>query len=269
MQNFGVTDNYSFKELYDVCLKATYNMKVGDREFVPNETVFEFDKIFISTTQELKSHIAARGGFDNRAWVNWDETKEVGFYFSQGVFSKAQFGLLSNSKLIEVPKKKIIYVPMKEEKESDENGVIKLDHIPYCDLFIYEKETGNRIMNYGFVDGEYNQIKIDKPYVDVLVRYCYNYDDGGTVIRIGQRLIEGYLRLEGKTRLKDDNTGRTVTALITMPRFKLMSDLSMRLGPQANPVVANFYGIAYPVGGKGDKQVVDYIILNQDIDADM
>ena len=43
----------------------------------------------------------------------------------------------------------------------------------------------------------------------------------------------------------------------------------MRLGPQANPVVANFYGVAYPVGGKGDKQVVDYIILNQDIDADM
>ena len=72
-----------------------------------------------------------------------------------------------------------------------------------------------------------------------------------------------------KTRLKDDNTGRTVTALITMPRLKLMSDLSMRLGPQANPVVANFYGVASPVGGKGNKQVVDYIILNQDIDADM
>lgn len=269
MENFGVTDNYSFKELYDVCLKTTYKMKVGDREFAPNETIIEFDKIFISTTQELKSHTAARGGFDNRGWVNWDETKEVEFYFSQGIFSKAQFGLLSNSRIIEIPKQETICVPMKEEGESNEEGIIKLKHEPYCDLFVYEKDTGKRIMNYGFVDGRADQIKIDKPYQDIIVRYYYNYQDGATNIVIGQRLLEGYLYLEAKTRLKDDNTGRIVTALITMPKFKLMSDLSMRLGPQANPVVANFYGKAYPVGGKGNKQVVNYIILNQDIDTDM
>jgi hypothetical protein len=49
-------------------------------------------------------------------------------------------------------------------------------------------------------------------------------------VKVGRRLIEGYLRLEGKTRLKDDNTGQVVTGLIVIPRLKLMSDLSMRLG---------------------------------------
>nr|DAP41040.1 MAG TPA: hypothetical protein [Caudoviricetes sp.] len=35
------------------------------------------------------------------------------------------------------------------------------------------------------------------------------------------------MRLEGRTRLKDDNTGETVTGILTIPRLKLKSGLSM------------------------------------------
>ena len=44
-KNFGVEEEYSFKELYDAVFKATYNMKIGNREFESGEVIFEFDKI--------------------------------------------------------------------------------------------------------------------------------------------------------------------------------------------------------------------------------
>ena len=58
---------------------------------------------------------------------------------------------------------------------------------------------------------------------------------------MGKQLIPGFLRLEGKTRVKDDISGKVRTGIIEIPKLKLMSDLSMRLGKNANPVAANFY----------------------------
>jgi hypothetical protein len=52
--------------------------------------------------------------------------------------------------------------------------------------------------------------------------------------------------LEGKSRVKDDITGKTHTVLLRIPRLKLVSDLSMRLGREAGPLLANFAAIAYP-----------------------
>ena len=48
-----------------------------------------------------------------------------------------------------------------------------------------------------------------------------------------------------------------------------MSDLSMRLGKNANPVVANFRAKAIPSGNKGSADVMDIFFLNDDIDSDM
>jgi len=53
------------------------------------------------------------------------------------------------------------------------------------------------------------------------------------MVTVGEKLIKGYLQLEGKTRVKDDITGKTHTAILRIPRLKLVSDLSMRLGREA------------------------------------
>jgi hypothetical protein len=42
MSNFGI------KELYDVTLKATYTIEVGERRIEPGETIAAFDKIQIA-----------------------------------------------------------------------------------------------------------------------------------------------------------------------------------------------------------------------------
>ena len=85
---------------------------------------------------------------------------------------------------------------------------------------------------------------------------------------IGQELVKGYLSLEARTRVKDDITGHTKTGIIKIPQLKLMSDLSMRLGENATPLMGSFKAIGYPVGSRGDTKVMEILFLEDDIDSD-
>ena len=82
-------------------------------------------------------------------------------------------------------------------------------------------------------------------------------------------MIEGFLRLEGKTRVKDDISGKVRTGIFEVPKLKLMSDLSMRLGKNANPVVGSLGAMALPNGNRENVTVMDIFFLDDDIDSDM
>lgn len=260
-------NNFSFKELYDVSLKATYPMEINGRKYEIGEVVTTFDRIQIANFNEIKLRAAATGGFDNRAHVIWEDTKQIDFTFSQGIFSKTQLGMLGNSRLLVREPNSIISIAKRQELEIDENGKIELKEEPVGTIFVYNAETGERLREFG-VEGKtlvFNKIK----YLDVVVDYNYNYTKGGTDMILGRRLISGYLYLEGKTRVKEDITGIDKTGIIRIPRLKLMSDLSIRLGSNANPVIANFRASGFPIGDKGNKKVMELIFLNYDIDSDM
>lgn len=261
-----MVDLFSFKELYDVYLKITYPIEINGKNFESGETIAKFDKIQIAALTQEKDRTQAQGGWDNRTHVFWETTKEVQFSFTQGVFSKTHFALLSNSRLIEINNDNIIPVTITEELESNENGIIELTNIPLGKVFIYNKNTREKLIE---VSKQDKTITISEPYVDVVVEYQYGYTGGGQVVQIGRRLIAGYLELEAKTRIKDDTTGQVVTGLIKIPKLKLMSDLSIRLGMQANPIVANFSAVGVPVGQRGNSYVSEFYFLNNDIDSDM
>ena len=86
---------------------------------------------------------------------------------------------------------------------------------------------------------------------------------------IGRKFLNGFVELEGKTRIKDDTDGSVVTGLIRVPRLKLMSDLSITLGTQASPVVANFAAVGVPVGSRETARVCEFFFLSDDIDSDL
>jgi len=86
---------------------------------------------------------------------------------------------------------------------------------------------------------------------------------------VGRPLTNGYLSLTGKTRVKDEVTGQVKTGIINIPKLKLMSDLSMRLGDNATPIVGQLDAIAIPVGNRGNKKVMEILFLEDDIDSDM
>ena len=255
----------SFKVLENVHLKATYDIEVNGVKFNTGESIAVFDKIQLSNFNEIKEYVAARGGYDNRGHVFWETTKSMRFSFTQGVFSKTQFGLLNNAKVISVSNEEPLLITFDDELESDEIGILRPTKTPVDQIFVYDKESGNKIE----VEPSGIHFKIKEPYKNVIMRYRYNYEDGATVAKIGQQFLQGFLELEGRTRVKDDTSGLITTGIIKIPKLKLMSGLSMRLGTQANPVVGNFNAEGVPTGSRRNSYVMEMYFLNNDIDSDM
>ena len=261
-----MSNEFSMKELYDVFLKATYPIEIAGRTFEKNETICVFDKIQLSNFNEIKNRTTAHGGFADRDRVFWEDTKGIDLAFSQGIFNSLQFGLLSNSRLLYLKKEENLLVSKREEKETDEDGKVSFSYPPIGDFFVYDKKTGLKIDYEKVSDTEINA---RTPFMEVILDYSYAYTGKTEQITVGKRMIEGFLRLEAKTRVKDDISGKVRTGILTIPKLKLMSDLSMRLGKNANPVLANFKAVAVPEGERNDITVMNIFFLDDDIDSDM
>lgn len=259
----NVTQLMGMKDLYQVTLRATYDMTIGDRKVVKGEPVTSFERIQFGNIRELKEHHNATGGYGNQVWVSWDRTKEVEFNFTQGIFSITDLALLGNSHMDE---EIIVTVPMVEELEIGENGLVELNHVPNKNsLFLYT-EDGKRVNS--FTTNEKTVETQLAEFAPVKAIYDFNYHGKNQSITVGHQLINGYLELTGKTRLRDEDTGRQVTVIIKIPKLKLMSDLSITLGKDVPPVVAAFQTIGYPVGSKGNERTMELIVLDEDIDSE-
>jgi hypothetical protein len=175
---------------------------------------------------------------------------------------------LSNSNIIKAEETEKVLIPAQFKGESNEDGEIILGRENVSDVFVYDTKTYEKI-NPINVDLEKGVIVIDRPYCDVEIDYQFAYSNEVSRMTIGQKLINGFLLLEGKTRVKDDITGKTHTAILRIPRLKLVSDLSMRLGREAGPLLANFSAIGTPNIASRDKKIMELLFLNDDIDAEM
>lgn len=256
---------FGLKELTDLTLKTTYNIEIGGKKFEPGEVVARFDKIQIANLQEITSRVSANGGYGNATWIVWEDPKEIQINFTQGIFSKRQFALLNNAKLI---KEDAVSISDSFVGESDENGKIFLRRKRVSQVFVYDAMTNEKIKPLD-IDLEEGVITIEQQFLQVEVDFVYKYQKSTNVATIGQKLFSGYLQLEGRTRTKDDITGRTRTAILRIPRVKLVSDLSLRLGREAAPVLGEFNAVGLPSGGRGDKKIMELFFLEDDIDAEM
>lgn len=261
-------NEFGLKELYELTLKATYPIEIEGRVFEVGEVIARFDRIQIANFKEITNRVGATGGYDNRAQVVWEDPKEIQLSFSQGIFSKKQFALLNNSKLLKASDREIIKISEHFSGESDKDGRIKIGKEQISEVFIYNAKNYEKIKPIS-INSLAGEIVINQPYLDVEIDYNYNYNNGFSSAVIGQKLTNGYLELEGKTRIKDDITGKVRTAILKIPRLKLISDLSMRLGREAGPIMANFNAVGLPMGVRGSKKIMELVFLNDDIDAEM
>ena len=109
---------------------------------------------------------------------------------------------------------------------------------------------------------------IASPYVSVIVDYTFLYLNNSESYFIGRRLLDGYLRLDGKIRLRDDEDGHIKTGIIEFPRVKLMSGLNMRLGSNVGPHVYRFNLVGLPFGYRKDKYVCKITILDTELPSE-
>ena len=173
---------------------------------------------------------------------------------------------MTNAKLIQDDGASIVPVNCRELVESNDSGVATTKHEISEPVFLYNKETGERIYDFTYSG---NTVNTSQSFTDMIVDYYYNYDNKYRILSFGQNLTNGYLSLEGKTRVKDDITGQVTTGIIKIPKLKLKSNLSMRLGQDAIPLVGRLDAVAVPTGERGRKKVMELIFLSDDIDSDM
>ena len=257
-------DEFSFKELNDVILKATFPLCIGNRQFEEGEVVAAFDKIFLANIDEIKSIASSTGGYDNAKLITWETVKEISINFSQGVFSKSQLALLTNSKMVSNETGEKVIISKRQNLNSNENCELELKYEPKT-IFIYDEEY-NKLSFEKINDKTY---QINEPFKKVIVDYTFEYTSKSDIISLGKALTTGFLELEGKTRYKDDKSGQVKTGIIKIPRLRLMSELSIRLGEYTNPVVGTLRGVGYPVGTRGSKVVMEMYFLDDDIDSDV
>ena len=256
---------FGLKELYQVVIRTTYPIEVGGKVLQENEAIAEFDRIQIANVQEIKTTAIARGGWDNRGQVYWDSTREVKFSFTQGIFSKSQLTLMTAAHLLK-PFDTSLLITQRETVESNEDGNLTLSKAAVNPIFVYELATGEKL-TYNVVDETH--LHIEKQFTDCLVDYQYQYTNTSQSLLVGQALTTGYLTLEGKTRVKDDITGQTHTGILYIPKLKLTSDLSMRLGKDATPQLGRFEAAAWPIGDRKHTEVMHLVFLDDDIDSDI
>ena len=186
----------------------------------------------------------------------------MSFAITHGVLSPTSWALLSNSKIKEPIKKSVqyyetlhtiedrdyIYVDLKYKPNAC-NEVIGAQPNPCNEplpmgrreelllkplppsktkwIFCYDVDTGQRIREFEIYQ---NRLFFQNPVRMVMIDYTFCYEDKIKVIEIGNRLFNGFLRLDGKMSAKDERTGEVSTVILEMPKIKLSSNLSMRLG---------------------------------------
>lgn len=267
------------KELYDVSIRLNNPTEFNGKKFHTNEAVLFFKTAEIANISEEKMTRQARGGYHNVPLINWEVDKEMDFAITHGVLSPVSLALLSNSKIEKPNVKSVCYNEELHTYEENDYCYVDLkykpNHLNYqlgaqgnpCFkpmpigrrpelmlkplppskdkfIFVYDMETGKRIDDFEvYCNRLFFKTEVRKVYVD----YTFNYEDDIKVIKVGDRLFNGFLNLSAKMSVKDEKSGEVTTAILEIPKIKLSSNLSMRLGKNyESATVSDFYFTGYP-----------------------
>lgn len=256
------TTQLGLKELYEVIFRATSKIEIAGRAIEVGEPIAVFERIQYGEYEEMKNYITAHGGYHDQTRIIWEEPKQMTFNFTQGVFSYLHLAFLGNSDFVSMQE---VTVPKIEDLEIDDQLEVELKYEPILSsLFIYDKK-GDKISNFTINDKKITFPSL-LPFSTVRVMYNFNYTNGAQRLHVGRSLLTGFIEVIGKTRLVDDKTGIATTGVLSIPRVKLMNDLSIILGGSVSPVVGNFQAVGYPTGARGREKVMEITLLNDDID---
>lgn len=244
-----------------------------------NEAILMFETAELAQITEVSEKTSAKGGYHNINLIDWEIDKEVNFGIKHGVLSPISWAILSNSSIENLKNKSVSYRENLLAIEDDQYCYVDLKFIPnHCNcimgiqgnpfneplpmgrkpelmlkplppnkekyIFCYDVETGKRIFDFEIYQ---NRIFFKQSYRKIIVDYTFNYEGQIKNINVGNRLFNGYLRLDGKMSVKDKKSGEVSTAIIEIPKIKLSTNFSIRLGKNCDEaVVSDFYFVGYP-----------------------
>ena len=290
-----IDEYFGIKELKQVTLRAKTPMVFGSRKLEADEPVLYFENVSMSLLNQKASPVMARGGWANLPRVIWEDREAVNFTLSEGVMSSISMGILLSANMMEKENSELL-VPRREGPfELDEEHRLYLQDWPTTSdkrkTFIFEykrdvaqkKVYGKRIFGISdpfepskerpclevYEDKELQVLAdINKRYV---VDYFYEYQKEALIYTIQKERFNGLFTLEGKFYSKAENDGLNYTNLIYMPKVRVVSDISLRLGERADPTVSVFNIIGMPENMDNNKNglILEITRLSEDIDSDI
>ena len=282
---------FGIKELYQAVLRAKTPMNFGNRYIEAQEPVLYFENVTLSTLSERNSVVMARGGWDNRPRVIWEDRSEVTFNLREGVLSSISLGILLSSNVVEKKESEPILVSNREGPiKLDANSRMELQYWPVdasirkTFIFEYDRDVAQRKLYGKRIHGQIDyftgkEIPTLEVYEDkdltiladitknYIVDYYYEYEEGALIYSIQKERFNGLFSLEGKFYSKDENEGINYTNIMYMPKVRIVSDINLRLGERADPTMGIFNIIGLPEKtGNYNNLIVEMTRLNKDID---
>ena len=283
---------FGVKELYEVSLKAKVPMQFGSRYIEEGEPVLYFENVSMSMLTEKNSPLMARGGWSNLPRVIWEDRSEVQFTVSEGVMSAISMGVLLSANVGEnsaaapllAPKREGPYELNSAHRLYLENWPVPLEKKKTF-IFEYDRNVAQKKVYGKRIHGQLDPFDNTKerPCIEVyedkeltvladtdkeyIVDYYYEYTNEALIYTIQKERFNGLFTLEGKFYSKDENEGINYTNLIYMPKVRVVSDISLRLGERADPTVSVFNIIGLPETTNKDKNLILEITrLSEDIE---
>lgn len=262
---------FGMKQLYQVVLKTTDKMKIGNRYLEKGEPVTYFDNVQIASITENITPVYAKGGKGNNTLVVWQDRNDVSFRLTSGVLSNIGLALLTNALVVQ-PKEGRMPLSLQEKITCDSSGngfvsnqQIALDKPYFCFLFkngiIQKKVTPLKVTQDGHF--EFGQ---EYAHEQMIVDYNFYYGKQRTIYVLQKERFNGLFELQGKFYRKGQDDGVNRTSVFRMPKVRILSNLNIQLGTEVSPAISNFNIMATPYKTDySDYSVMEIYNLDEDI----
>lgn len=260
-------DNYGIKNIYEASIKTLFPITILDTTYEAGETILYFDEIQEISFQEEKNTATARGSFNSKPLIAWDETKEINGVMNLGTVNPISFGFLNKNILKE---KKGFFINQFEKIYVGNDGIGILKHEISQDkkIHVYEIRNNQKVREILDFSIEKNTIILEDKNLDLFVDYYFYYSEGIKYIDIGQKDLNGYFMFVGKFRYTDEYSAVQKTGIFEIPKLRINSNFSITLGRNLNPLISMLQFQAIPTGDRENRKTLQIEYLEEDIDGD-
>lgn len=263
-------EELGIKNLERVCIKTKNEVAFGDRLLEPGEPVLYFDNIQIALLSENVRPIIARGGWRNEPRVIWEDRQETTFMFSNGTINTTSLNLLLGANMLTEVDDNIL--PYNELVDLDERGRGQLKYMPILEnpeykCFFFTYDLNNiQVRAYPTINNKIIDFGQDFAYQTVMCDYYFYYKKSIITYSMNRERFTNLYTLEATFQMKDENEGLIRTGYLRMPKMRILSNINLRMGERADPMVSTFRVIAQPESKDGREDVVCEIqYLDEDI----
>lgn len=263
-------ENFNIKEMYEACLKTTKTMKIGNREFEKGEPFLYFKNLKLeSSISSLFNPVIQSGGKNNVPLVLWqDHSEKIAIQVSEGTLDKISFQALTGAGVIGTLGDTLVF--KNESLFTNSSGKVTLSQKP-CQkqpIFVFKLNGAGGLEKLTDWTLEEKTIQTQENSADVFISYYYVESTSAIDYVLGYKnLNNSFFNFEGKMYYQEESKGENKTCLVKAPRVQILSNMLLKAGAKANPIVANFTLVAFPIEKqKGKTLTLRY--LDRDIDGD-